>query len=513
MATERVSMRKTKEILRLHFGLGLGKREIGRICSVSHSTVGKYIEKAKEAGLSWPLPEDIDETALERLLSGAETCRRTSSRPLPDFEETHREFRRKGVTLQLLWLEYREKHPEGYGYTQYCEHYHRWLKSLDLSLRQQYRAGEKLFVDFTGTTVPVTDPLSGEVSQAEIFVAVLGASNFTYAEAVPSQSLPHWVGAHVRALEYFQGVPEVVIPDNLRSAVSRACRYEPDVNPVYQAFAEHYGTVVIPARVRKPKDKAKVEAGVLLVTRWILAALRNHTFFSLHELNRKIKELLERLNDRTFRKLPYSRRQLFESLDRPALKPLPLQRFRYTDYRKPTVSIDYHIDVEGHLYSVPYQLSGKLTEAFLSADTVEVFYKGRRIVTHQRSALRGAFTTLPEHMPKSHQRYLGWTPSRLIRWAEKTGPATAGLLGEILSRKPHPEQGFRSCLGILRLCKTYSPERVEAASQRALHLRAFSYRSVKSILQSGLDKVPLKITQQVMPALYHANVRGKEYFD
>jgi len=512
MPAERISMRNIREILRLHFGLGLKKRQIGRSCSLSHSTVVKYLQRAEAAGLSWPLPEDLDDRALEELLNAPDISRRPPHlRPLPAMDEIHRELRRKGVTMQLLWLEYKERYPEGYQYTQFCEYYNRWSKTLEVSLRQEHRAGEKMFIDFTGQTVPIKDPATGEITGAEIFVAVLGASNYTYAEAVPSQKLPFWIKAHIHAFEYFQGVSEILVPDNLRSGVTKPCRYEPDLNPVYLSLAQHYGTAIIPARPYRAKDKAKVEAGVLLVTRWIIAALRHHTFFSIGELNAKIKELLERLNTRKFRKLDSSRRELFETLDRPELKPLPVERYRYIGFKQPTVNIDYHVEVEKHYYSVPYQLIRKKLEVFLSADTVEIFLNSRRIVTHQRSFQKGKYTTLTEHMPKSHQKYLEWTPSRIIHWAEQTGPATAKIVETILSTRPHPEQGFRSCLGIMRLGKKYTFERLESAATRALRIRGYSYRSIESILKTGLDRIPMDERKEVSP-VYHDNIRGKEYF-
>lgn len=511
MAT-RLSMRKTKEILRLHWGVGLGKRQISRACNVSPSTVVDYIRRAEGAGLAWPLPDDMDDTTLEALLFPPEPPQKTFCRPMPCLEEMHRELRKKGVTLQLLWMEYKEKYPEGYQYSQFCEIYRRWAKRLDLSLRQEYRAGEKMFIDFAGKGIPIVNPVTGEIKEAEIFVAVLGASNYTYAEAVESQSLPSWIGAHVRAFEYFGGVTEILVPDNLKSGVTKACRYEPDLNPTYLDLAMYYGTAVIPARVNRPKDKAKVEAGVLLVTRWITAALRNHTFFSIAELNDAIRELLERLNTRKFKKLNTSRKDLFETIERPSLKPLPFSPYQYAEWKKATVNIDYHIEVDGHFYSAPYQLVRKQVEVRITASIIEILYQGKRIATHQRSYRKGKFTTINDHRPKSHQRYLEWTPSRIIAWAEKTGPSTTKLIETIMSSKPHPEQGFRSCLGILTLGKKYSAERIEAASKRALHISAHSYRSVKSILQSNLDRVPLPGQKEVTAVVDHDNIRGKQYF-
>jgi len=511
MAAERVSMRKTKEILRLYFGMGLTRRQVARSCCISHSTVAGYVRKAEAAGIGWPLPDGLDETILESKLFPGKTIPVSSEKPLPQWEYIHRELKRKGVTLQLLWIEYKQQYPEGYQYSRFCELYHRWAETLDLSLRQEYRAGEKMFVDFAGKGIEVRNPLTGEIKEAEIFVAVLGASNYTYAEALDSQDIPSWINAHIHAFEYFGGVARITIPDNLKSGVSRTCRYEPDLSPTYQDMAEHYGTAVIPARVAKPKDKAKVEAGVLLVTRWITAALRHHTFFSIREVNDKIRELLERLNTRKFKKLDSTRKELFETLDKPSLLPLPQTRYEYAEWKKARVHIDYHIEVDGHFYSVPYQLVGKQVEARLTAQTVAVIYKGNRVATHRRRYEKGRFTTLPEHRPEKHRKYCEWTPDRIIQWAEKTGPETAALVEHILTGRTHPEQGYRSCLGILSLAKKYSRERVEAACKRANAIKAYSYKSVKSILETGFDRQPLPEEREVKP-IEHENIRGEGYY-
>lgn len=510
MAQKRLSMRKIREILRLYHELKLGKKQIAKICSMSSSTVVEYVRKAKAAGLSWPLPEHLDDTAIEALLFPAEAPK-LPDRPFPIMAELRQELQSKGVTLMLLWQEYKERYPEGYQYSQFCEHYRRWSKTLDLSLRQEYLAGEKLFVDFAGRTIPITNRHTGQSSEAEIFVAVLGASNYTYAEAVQSQSLPSWIGAHTRAFEYFGGVSALLVPDNLKSGVTKACRYEPDLNPTYLEMCRHYGTVAMPARAGKPKDKAKVEAGVLLVTRWITAALRHRTFFSLAELNTAIRELLERLNNRKFKKLDTTRRQLFEAIDKPALKPLPVQRYEYAEWKRATVNIDYHIEVEGHFYSVPEQLRRQKVDVRITTDTIAVFFKGKRIASHLRSYHRGKFTTIAEHMPKAHQGYREWTPSRLISWAEKSGPSTARLIETIMTTRPHPQQGFRSCLGIMGLGKKYTNERLEAAAHRALAIRAYSYRSIRAILESGMDRVAVQ-AKEVIPVIEHDNIRGGQYF-
>ena len=512
MARTRLSMRKIREILRLYHDLKLGKKQIARACTVSPSTVVEYVRRTAAAGLTWPLPEELDETSLEALLFPSGTYQKPTDRPQPDLAEIRKELQTKGVTLQLLWYEYKEKSPEGYQYSQYCELYRRWVKTMDLSLRQEHRAGEKTFIDYAGKTISVINPSTGELTEAEIFVAVLGASNYTYAEADESQNLPSWIGAHIRAFEYFGGTTELLVPDNLKSGITKACRYEPDINPTYQEMCAHYGTVVIPARVKRPKDKAKVEVGVLLVTRWITAALRHHTFFSFIELNKAIRELLEKLNSRKFKKLNSSRRELFETIDKPALKPLPVQRYQYAEWKKAAVKIDYHIEIDGHLYSVPYQMVKKKVEVRITSETIEVIFKGKCIAVHQRSPQKGKFTTLKEHMPKAHQQYTEWTPSRLINWAEKIGPSTSKLVEAIMATKAHPQQGFRSCMGIISLGKKYSNERLEAAAVRALSIKSYSYRSVRSILESGLDRVILIEPKEVRPVIEHDNIRGQQYF-
>jgi len=424
-----------------------------------------------------------------------------------------REMKKKSVTLQLLWYEYKQVHPDGYQYSQFCHLYRRWVKKLDVTLRQQHRAGEKAFIDYAGQTVPIIDPNTGEIQQAQIFIAALGASSYTFAEASLSQELPSWINSHVHAFEFFGGVPHILVPDNLKAGVSKPCRYEPDINPTYQELAEHYGATVIPARSGKPRDKAKVESAVLVAERWILAALRNHTFFSLAELNKAIREKLSDLNSRRFQKLNTTRQELYETLDKPALKPLPAHRYEYAEWKKARVNIDYHVEVDRCYYSVPYQLVKEQVDLRLTAHTVEVLFKNRRVTAHKRSYVPGTFTTLTEHMPKSHQRYLDWTPSRIIHWAGKTGPNTKKLVSRILENRPHPEQGFRSALGIMRLSRHYTPERLENASTRALAIRAYSYKSVKSILKKGLDQQPLRFDQpQETPPSSHPNIRGRDYY-
>jgi len=512
MPAKRLSMRKVKEILRLKFEVGHGQRQIARSCAIGKTTVAECLARFERSGLSWAQAAQLDEATLEHKLYPPPVAVPAQERAVPDWPYIHQELRRKGVTLTLLWYEYKAAHPEGYQYSWFCDQYRAWSAKLDVVMRQEHRAGEKLFVDYAGQTVEVVDRRTGEVRQAQIFVAVLGASNYTYAEATWTQQLPDWIGSHVRTFQFFGGVPELAVPDNLRSGVTKAHRYEPDLNPTYMDLASHYGVAVLPARVRKPRDKAKAEAGVLLVERWILAALRNRTFFSLQEVNREIARLLERLNARPFKKLPGSRQELFEQLDRPALRPLPEQPYEFAEWKKVRVNIDYHVEVDGHYYSVPYQLVRKSLEARYSERTVECFHKGQRVASHVRSHLKGRHTTVAEHMPASHRQYAEWTPQRLIRWAEKTGPATAGVVQTILQRRAHPQQGFRSCLGIMRLGKSFGEERLEAACRRALTLGACSYKSIESILRQGLDRKALPEQQDLDLSITHANIRGSDYY-
>ncbi len=507
-------MRKLKEVLRLH-SLGLSQHQIARSCSISQSTVHEYVSAAQAAGVTWPVPEDWDDRQIEETLFPQRPAPAVwRKHPEPDWAKIHQELQaHKDLTLQLVWQETRENDPDGYAYSRFCELYRGWLKKLDWVLRQEHRAGEKMFVDYAGATIPVYDRQTGEAHPAAVFVAVLGASSYTFAEATSGQDLRNWTGSHMRAWEFFGGVTEVVVPDNLKSAVTHPSYYEPDLNPTYRDLAEHYGVAIIPARPYRARDKAKAEVGVQVVQRWIVAALRKRKFFSLEEVNQAIAELLTRLNERPFRKREGSRASLFVQLDRPALKPLPATRFQFGEWEKARVNLDYHVEVDRHFYSVPYTLIHQEMDVHLTADTVEVLHRGVRVASHVRSYERAKATTLTEHMPKSHQRYVGRTPSRLIEEGLQVGPATGQLLEAVLAAKPHPEMGYRSCLGILRLAKTYPAERMEAAARRCLRARAFNYQSMDSILKNGLDRVPLPGAAASQTAVEHGNIRGAGYFD
>lgn len=512
MPRERLPMRKIRDVLRLH-AEGLSKRRIAASLNIGRTSVGDYVSRASAAGLGWPLPDDLSEEDLERRLFPSSTDCARQHQP-PDFKVLHRELKRPGVTLALLWEEYRAGDREGYSYSQFCAIYRAWRGTLSPTMRQSHVAGEKLFVDYAGMTMDVIDGLTGEVLSAQIFVATLGASSCTFAEATWSQTLPDWIGSHARAFSFFGGVPRQVVPDNLKSGVVKACLYDPEVNRTYAEMAAHYGTAIVPARPRKPRDKAKVEVSVQVVERWVLAPLRDRKFFSLAELNQAMTELLSALNAKPTKHLGASRRQLFEELDQPTLKPLNGEPYEYAEWKQCRAGLDYHVEVAKHYYSVPHGLAKQKLWARITARTIEIFHKAKRVAAHMRGSGNRRHTTIPEHMPSSHRRYASWTLDRIRREAVASGPNSEALVEIILRARPHPEQGFRSCIGILRLAKSFGPERLEAACERALEIGAHSYSSVSSILKNNLDRRPsTKGTANAdQAAIDHGNIRGSGYF-
>jgi transposase len=506
-------MHQVREVLRLHLGLRLTLRQTARALGLSRSVVTDVAQRVRAQDLAWPLPADLTDDQLERLLYPAER-RGRAPRPAPDFAAIRAELlKHKNLTLAAVWEEYKANHPDdGLQYSQFCQRYRNWERSLDLVLRQHHRAGEKLFIDYAGDKVPIHDPKTGAIHMASLFVCALGASKYTYAEATWAQDTRSFAYATVHALTFLGGVPEVLVPDNTKAAVIKASFYEPELNRTYLELAEHYGCVVIPARPLRPQDKAAVESAVQVAQRWILAVLRHHTFFSLEEANEAIHQCLERLNSRPFQKLEGSRQSLFESVDKPALRPLPERPYVVGIWKKARVHIDYHVQADHCYYSVPFTLVREEVDVRLTDTTVEVFHRGQRVAVHKRLYGKGKFTTDIAHCPESHRRHLTWSPSRLVSWAESVGPKTARLVEVILERHAHPEQGYRSCLGIMRLSKRYPAERVEMAAARALEIGARSYRSVKTILEKGLDGKPAT-PQDEQPALpLHKNVRGPDYY-
>lgn len=504
-----VSVKKIKEIIRLR-SLGHSQREIARSVNLGRTTVQEYLQRLDGAGVDLKEALSLSEEELLERVGKRAGGWAGAQHELP-YEQIQRELARPHVTLRLLWEEYITQTPNGYGYSTYCALYARWRKKHKLSMRMPHKAGEKTFVDYAGARPHLTDPETGEQFPVELFVAVLGASNLTYAEAQLSQELPHWIGGHVRAFEYFGGVSRAVVPDNLKSGVTKASFYDPDLNPTYAHFAEHYGTAVLPTRVRKPRDKAKVEGAVLIVERWILAAIRHETFFSLEQLNCRIRELLDKLNAKPMRAYGLSRRELFEKTDAAALQPLPATPYAFGTWKYARVNIDYHIEIEKHYYSVPYTLVHEQVEVRICEKTIEVFHQGKHIWTHLRSSKVHHHSTVKEHMPAEHQFMQGWSPSRLLNWAEKIGPETVVLASSILESRAHPEQGYRSVLGLLRLEKKFDAQRLEAACRRANHFGITTMRAVKNMLETRQDVLPLG--EQPVSALHqHANLRGTKYY-
>jgi transposase len=512
MAGKRVSMRKIREVLRLTHELGLSVRQVSEATGVGKTAVNEYVARAKVIGITWPIPGEVSDADLEGRLFVPAGFHDGPTKPVPDWAKVHEELKRRGVTLMILWEEHRVQCAEGHGYSHFCELYSQWRKRLSPTMRQTHVAGDKLFVDWAGDTIPIIDASTGEVHAAHLFVAVLGASSYTYAEARWTETLPDWIGAHVNVLDFLGGVPKAAVPDNLKVGITKPSRYEPGVNRTYQELADHYGFVVLPTRIRKPRDKAKVEVAVQIVERYVLGRLRNRRFFSLDELNAAVRDCVTAINTKLMKRLDKSRNELFANLDRPVLKALPSQRYQYAEWKRCTVAPDYHVEVDDHYYSAPYRLLRESLDVRFTGTTVELFHKGQRIASHVRSAVKHKHSTTPEHMPSSHRRYAEWSPARMLREACKIGPATAALFEAIMKAKPHPEQGFRSCLGILSLVKGYGPLRIEAAAKRGNDIGAKTYGSIKSILQNGLDRAYAPTRAADAAPIQHANIRGRGYY-
>lgn len=507
MAKPRLSMRKIKEILRLKAELGLSDKLIGESVDAARSSVQECLRRARMAGICWPQCDSMDEAQIHDLIY-KRAGRPTQEAPAPDFVKIHAELARKGMTRELLWQEYKYGQPFGMQYTTFCNRYRAWLRTQETVFRQVYLPGDKLFVDYSGQTVPIVNRLTGEVSQAQVFVAVLGFSNYTFAEASASQSLPDWLGSHVRAFKFFGGSPRAVVPDNLRAGITKAHRYDPDVNPAYAELAQAYGIAVLPARVRKPRDKAKVEVGVQIVQRWILARLRHQTFFTVAELNLAIVALLQDLNQRPFKKKAGCRQSVFDEQERSALAPLPLRHYEYARWKQAKVHPDYHVQVERSFYSVPYQLVGQVVDARIGERMLELFCKGKLVASHYRQTKLGHFHTLAEHLAPAHTAQIEQSMVRMLRQAGHIGEATRQIVANHAASRKHPEQTLRAAQGIVRLAADYSPERLEAACQQALIYRIHHYRGIRQLIESPPPTPP---TEQ-LTALDHENLRGSNYF-
>ena len=506
----RLSMRKISEVFRQRLELKRSCREVARSLNISISTVSDYVGRARMAGLSWPFPEGLTEQELyDKLFLPVTEI--NIERTQPDCEAIHRELRRKGMTLKLLWREYREQQPNGLGYSRFCYHYQQYVKTVTPVMRQTHKAGEKSFVDYAGMKMPWLDPATGEIHEAEIFVGCLGASQLIFAEATATQQLPDWIQSHIHMFEYFGGVTEIVVPDNLKSGVTQAHRYDPDINANYQHLGEHYGVAIVPARAAEPKDKAKVENAVGIVERQILAALRHVTFTSIGEINAAITKRLATLNNQSFQKMKTTRREMFEAIDKPALKPLPPMRYQYAEWKHAKIHVDYHFVFDEHFYSVPYEHARKSVQIRATAKTVECFHKGQRIASHIRSHRRYGYTTMEDHMPKSHQEQAKYSLSYIKNWAKKVGKQTSDFIDHMMASRAFPQQAYRACYGLLRLGSRFGEDRLEKACAKALLIRATRYQQVESILKNKLEEVPISQVN-ASPLSAHDNIRGANYY-
>ncbi len=507
-----LTMRQLRQMLRLDHG-GVSAREIARTLGVARSTIQENLGRAHAAGIRWPLPTEwTDDVPDERLFarSGIKPGRRRYREP--DWAALSRELKRPGVNLMVLWEEYRASNPTGYAYSRFCDLFRAFERRLSPVMRQHHVAGDKVFVDYSGKKIEIVDPKTGEIRDAEIFVAVAGASNYTFAKATWTQALPDWIEAHVEMFRFFQGVPRLLIPDNLKSGVHKASFYDPEINRSYAMMAEHYGVGILPARPYRPRDKAKVEAGVRFAQTYILGRLRHQTFFSLAEANRAIALVLERMNGHIMRRIGLSRSDLFASVERPVLRPLPEADYQFAEWKLARVGIDYHVEAYGYYYSVPHALISAEVDLRIASRTIEVFHRGQRVALHERRYGGGSHGTDPDHMPSAHRRYAEWTPARFERWARAIGPHTEALVIAVLTYRPHPEQGFRTCLGVLRLFRGIAPARAEAVAARALAIGAFTSKSIASLLKNNLDRASAHADPENNNVIEHKNLRGPGYF-
>jgi transposase len=507
-------MTKYREILRLH-SLEISQRSIAAACECSRNTVSKVLNRADELGIIWPLPGNLEDKALEAELFGSRQT--TSKRKQPDYERIHRELSRSGVTLSLLWNEYCEAcRLEGslpMMYTQFCFHYHQYAVIHKATLRIEHKPGERIEVDWAGTTMALQDNITGKPIPVYLFVAALSCSGYAYAEGFVSQNQESWITAHVNAFSYFGGVTKILVPDNLKTGVTGYDWYIPVINKVYHEMAEHYGTAVIPARVRKPKDKPRVEGTIGILSTWIIAALRDSQFFSLAELNEAVKAKLLEFNEKPFQKKPGNRLNALEE-EKPFLFPLPTHIFEMAEWSVATVQFNYHIAVDKMNYSVPCEYIKRKVDVRVTKNIVEIFYDGSRIASHIRLyGNAGQYNTMPEHMPTNHQAYSQWNAERFLSWGRSIGEKTEVVVSALLASRQIEQQSYKACIGLLKLADKYSVTRLEAACKRALsYTAAPSLKSVQAILKSGSDKFSAELNTPDPSTSQHAFTRGAGYY-
>ena len=512
MPMRRISMNKVREIIRLYEECNLSQRSIARVLSISRPIVHEYIQKIRSSGLDYTATQKLEDDALLEIIEGSGKAQSERYQVIRQkFEYFVKELKRTGVTLERLWQEYRDEHPDGFGYSQFCYHFQVWRNASELTMHIDHKVGDKSFVDFAGKRLEIVNRNTGEITDAEVFVSILGASQYTYVEAVATQQKHDWISANQNAFHYFGGVPRAVVPDCLKAAVSKANPYEPDINPEYEDFSRHFQTVILPARPVHPKDKGLVENAVKIVYTRIYAALRNRIFYSLQELNLAIAEGLERHNSKPMQRLNVSRKQLFFETEKSALMPLPVEKYEFKNFKTLKAQFNYHVYLsdDKHYYSVPYRYRGSQVKLVYTHSVVEIFCKNKRIAFHKRDLRPGGYTTHPDHMPSHHKFVSGWNPQRFIHWARNTGEHVEVVVSHVLESRKHPEQAYRVCMGILSLARQYDRQRLDKACKRAISFELYTYKGIKNILEKKLEDYQLDSFE---PLPSHPNIRGNEYY-
>ncbi len=507
-------MKKIREIIRFKETTNMSDRKIARALNISRPVVAQYLKDFNASGLTYEETKDIPDS---RFLALFEKQRNKRCSKYEDISKLFpyfvMELKKTGVTLMILWNEYQKEHPDGYSYSQFCYHFQVWRNASKVTMHIEHKVGDKMFVDYAGDKLAIVDRKTGKEQPVEVFVAILGASQLTYAEASFSQKSEDWIRSNERAFIYCGGVTQAIVPDNLKSGVTQSNRYEPGINIMFDDFAGHYQTVILPARVRRPQDKALVENAVNLVYQRIYAPLRNRIFYSLEELNEAIWDLLEQHNNIPFQRLKTSRRELFDNIEKPVLKPLPKERYAIKQSKELTVQFNYHVELreDRHYYSVPWQLKGKRVRVVYDDRNVAIYCDNVRIIQYKRDRSPNGYTTLHTHMPPHHRFYAQWSPERFIRWAQSIGDDVAEIIQMVLTSRKHPEQAFKTCMGILNLVKKHGPDRLNKACARALGFGFYSYKRIKNILDRGLEEEPL-IESRELTVSSHENIRGSLYY-
>lgn len=516
MGNKRIEMRKVRELLRLTFEQGLSARKAAPIIGIGKTAASQYLSGFKASKLEH---SNVSAMSDSELLNAINTKKESEnsrfeelSKLFPYFEK---ELKRTGLTLQLLWKEYSETDIDCYGYSQFCHHYYHWRKETKVSMRMEHKAGDKMFVDFAGKKLSIVDPKTGEIQELEIFVSVLGASQLSYIEAVLSQKKADWIAVNQNALSFYKGVPNAIVPDCLKSAVIKSDKYEPEINQTYNDFAQHYQTVILPARALHPQDKSLAENFVRNAYTQIYAPLRNLTFFSIEELNTALWEQLDLYNHKNFQARGYSRNQLFEEIEKSQLKPLPTGTYELKAFSECKVQYNHHVyfKEDKHYYSVPFQFTGKKVMIISTSRSIEMFFNNSRIAIHQRNRCTYGYTTKTGHRPPNHQFVSEWSPQRFIKWGRNIAAEVEELITLLLDSRQHPEQAYRSCMGILNLSKKYDNADYIKACKKALGLNLINYKFIKNMLETKAFNLADEQESEQSNLPNHGNIRGEEVYN